>query len=152
MMAQYTIKGQVMDDQGIPVEGVTVSINNTDLVFVTGSDGKFNISDIEKPQIELNFFKEDWNGYLTEVKMTGEQTTKEMGVITMTKISAGTGIPVISLSETEVEQEEGFENISGLLSAGNDPFAQAAAFNFGAARFKMRGYKNNSTQTFINGS
>ncbi len=61
-------------------------------------------------------------------------------------------IPIISLSETELEREDGFENISGLLTASNDVFTNAAAFNFGVARFKMRGYQSNATQIFLNGS
>ncbi len=61
-------------------------------------------------------------------------------------------IPVLTLSETELETEEGFENISALLTASRDIFSNAAAFNWGISRFRIRGYDNNNTETFINGA
>lgn len=61
-------------------------------------------------------------------------------------------IPILSLSATQLETDDGFENISGILSASMDLFTSAAAFNFGAARFRIRGYDNNASQIYINGS
>lgn len=41
--------------------------------------------------------------------------------------------------------------VSGLLQSSRDVFTNTAAFNFGAARFKVRGYKSNQTIIMING-
>ena len=41
--------------------------------------------------------------------------------------------------------------VSGLLQSSRDVFTNTAAFNFGAARFKIRGYNSNQTTIMING-
>jgi len=42
--------------------------------------------------------------------------------------------------------------VSSLLTASRDPFQQAAAFNFNATRFRIRGYDNRYVETFIDGA
>ena len=41
--------------------------------------------------------------------------------------------------------------VSGLLQSSRDVFTNTAAFNFGVARFKIRGYQSNQTLIMING-
>ena len=43
------------------------------------------------------------------------------------------------------------ENVSALLTARNDRFAATAAFTFGVARFRIRGYDSQNTDVFLNG-
>jgi len=54
--------------------------------------------------------------------------------------------PVISLDDNDVSQ-----GISSQLTAGRDPYFSAATFNWGAARFKIRGYDNDNFITYMNG-
>lgn len=54
--------------------------------------------------------------------------------------------PVISLDDNDISQ-----GISSQLTAGRDPFFSAATFNWGAARFKIRGYDNDNFITYMNG-
>ncbi|MBS1747176.1 MAG: Plug domain-containing protein [Bacteroidetes bacterium] len=58
--------------------------------------------------------------------------------------------PVISLDADELSGAS-TQNISSLLTAGRDPFYTAAAFNFSAARFRIRGYNADFSGTYING-
>ncbi len=60
-------------------------------------------------------------------------------------------IPVISLDEND-GQDGSAQNISSQLSAGRDPFLNAATFKFGAVRFRIRGYDADQFGTFINGA
>ncbi len=69
-----------------------------------------------------------------------------------TIVTPSNNIPILTLSETELEDENEFENVSGLLTASRDVFSNAAAFNFGVARFRIRGYDNNTTDIFVNGA
>ncbi len=66
--------------------------------------------------------------------------------------NSSTSIPILTLSESELETEGDFENVSGLLTASRDIFSNVAAFNWGISRFKIRGYDNNNTDIFINGA
>lgn len=59
-------------------------------------------------------------------------------------------LPVISLDENDA-QDGSAQNISSQLSAGRDPFLNAATFKFGAVRFRIRGYDADQFGTYING-
>ncbi|HMK04188.1 MAG TPA: TonB-dependent receptor [Ferruginibacter sp.] len=59
-------------------------------------------------------------------------------------------IPTISLDEND-GQDGSAQNISSQLSAGRDPFLNAATFKFGAVRFRIRGYDADQFGTYING-
>jgi hypothetical protein len=59
-------------------------------------------------------------------------------------------IPTISLGDNELN-DVGNQNISSLLTAGRDPFYNAATFNFSAMRFHVRGYEADYTSVYING-
>ncbi|MBS1927966.1 MAG: TonB-dependent receptor [Chitinophagaceae bacterium] len=60
-------------------------------------------------------------------------------------------IPVISLDESE-EESGSAQNVSSLLSAGRDPYLNAATFKFSAVRFRVRGYDADQFGTYINGA
>src|SRR5690349_14477230 len=57
--------------------------------------------------------------------------------------------PVITLDDND-QGDAGNQNISSLLTAGRDPYYAAAAFNFSAVRFRIRGYENDQFSTFMN--
>lgn len=59
-------------------------------------------------------------------------------------------IPVVSLDEND-GQDGSAQNISSQLSAGRDPFLNAATFKFSAVRFRIRGYDADNFNTYING-
>lgn len=56
----------------------------------------------------------------------------------------------ISLDENDMG-DAGTQNISSMLTAGRDPFFNAASYNFSALRFRMRGYENDLFSTYMNG-
>ena len=58
---------------------------------------------------------------------------------------------VVSLSSADLDDNED-SDISGVLSASRDVFASAAAFAFGSARFRIRGYDSELTSMYINGA
>jgi len=64
------------------------------------------------------------------------------------------GAPIGSsfiLSESDLDSELGGQDISGLLRASRDVFSSTAGFNFGTARFRIRGLDGDHTNVFING-
>ncbi|MDD2322572.1 MAG: TonB-dependent receptor plug domain-containing protein [Bacteroidales bacterium] len=60
-------------------------------------------------------------------------------------------IPVITISASELEEDEQSQDISGLLSASDDIFVSTAGYTFGSARFRIRGYDSEYTTVMING-
>ena len=71
-------------------------------------------------------------------------------ILEQLKEDVGDNIPVISLDEND-GQDGSAQNISSLLSAGRDPFFNAAAFKFNAVRFRIRGYDADLFGTYMNG-
>lgn len=58
-------------------------------------------------------------------------------------------IPVVTLDENDFG--DGGQNISSILTAGRDPFFNAASYNFSPTRFRIRGYDGELFATFMNG-
>ena len=59
-------------------------------------------------------------------------------------------LPVVSLDDNDFS-DAGSQNISSLLTAGRDPFYNAASFNFSPARFRIRGYDADMFEVYMNG-
>lgn len=60
-------------------------------------------------------------------------------------------IPVFSTGGNESEADLDEQDVSSLLHASKDLFTQFAGFQFGSARFRMRGYSTENQQVMING-
>jgi len=56
----------------------------------------------------------------------------------------------ISLDDNDIS-EGSSQSVSSVLTAGRDPFTSAAAYNFFALRFRIRGYESDLFGTYING-
>lgn len=66
------------------------------------------------------------------------------------KASISDNIPTVTLDDNDLGDGSA-QNVASLLTAGRDPFYNAASFNFGAARFKIRGYDADAFGTYMNG-
>jgi hypothetical protein len=79
------------------------------------------------------------------------QATIDSNQVEEIKEAGNDNIPVISLDENDM-QDGSAQNISSQLSAGRDPFLQAASFKFSAVRFRVRGYDADLFGTYMNGA
>ena len=59
--------------------------------------------------------------------------------------------PAFITSLEELDNSSGGQSTSGLLQSSRDVFASTAAYNFGVARFRIRGYNGDQTTIMING-
>lgn len=75
---------------------------------------------------------------------------RDTNIIETLKDNLLDNIPVISVDEND-GQDGSAQNISSQLSAGRDPFLNAATFKFSAVRFRIRGYDSDQFGTYING-
>jgi hypothetical protein len=60
-------------------------------------------------------------------------------------------VPVITLSVEDIEGDSESYDISSLLQGSRDIYVSTAGFNFGAARYRIRGYDSENTLVMING-
>ncbi len=64
--------------------------------------------------------------------------------------NVASNIATISIDENDLGDGVS-QNVSSILTAGRDPFLIAAAYNFSALRFRMRGYESDLSAVYING-
>ncbi len=161
MLAQHTgVHGVVLDARnGLPVEGATVILDNQGIVATTGHNGDFLIDDASQGNdvlLVLCYGFKDWSQPVTIVNGVVE----DLGVIRVEHLSFETAeamefrntVADMALSESQLEDEEGNTQEVALLSGATDnPFYQASSYTFSTARFRIRGYENNKTETYING-
>ncbi len=161
MLAQQTgVHGVVLDARnGLPVEGATVILDNQGIVATTGRNGDFLIDEASQGNdvlLVLCYGFKDWSQPVTLINGVVE----DLGVIRVEHLSFETAEEMefrnvmadMALSESQLEDEEGHTQEVALLSGATDnPFYQASSYTFSTARFRIRGYENNKTETYING-
>lgn len=62
-----------------------------------------------------------------------------------------TGIPIMIISESDLDSDEPTQNVSGLLQSSRDIYVRTAGFTFGQTRFRIRGYDSENTTVLIGG-
>ncbi|MCD4746538.1 MAG: TonB-dependent receptor plug domain-containing protein, partial [Bacteroidales bacterium] len=71
-----------------------------------------------------------------------------LSVISEKEVSS---VPTISITASELANDEESQDISGLLQSSRDIFVSTAGYTFGSTRFKIRGYNSENTSILING-
>jgi hypothetical protein len=66
-------------------------------------------------------------------------------------LSSRFNIPIFSTTGGDIENDMDQQDVSSLLSSSRDVFAQFAVFQFGAARYRMRGYLAENQSVMVNG-
>ena len=160
-LAQHAgVRGVVLDARnGLPVEGATVILDNQGIVATTGHNGDFLIDDARQGNdvlLVLCYGFKDWSQPVT---LVGD-VVEDLGIIKVEHLSFESAEALeyrsnmadMALSESQLEDEEGNTQEVALLSGASDnPFYQASSYTFSTARFRIRGYENNKTETYING-
>lgn len=68
-----------------------------------------------------------------------------------TTVQAQPQLPIYTITADDLDSELGSQDISGILQSSRDVFTATAGFNFGSARFRIRGYDSENTLVTING-
>ncbi|MBI2721466.1 MAG: TonB-dependent receptor [Bacteroidetes bacterium] len=68
-----------------------------------------------------------------------------------TTSAAKFNLPIFSTSGADADADMDNQDVSGLLQSSRDVFTQFASFQFGVARYRMRGYASENQQVLING-
>lgn len=161
---RISVYGIVQDTNSKPLAGVTVSVGETE---TTSNDvGRFRVSfNQQGTSFTISFYKDGYqilDKTLTVAELTTTGTGYKIGPIQLAQatvpesnakdvVTGEDRIPTISLSEGDDEGGDfGDQNISGILSAGRDPFVNAASFNLSTGGFEIRGY-DAETPTLFNG-
>lgn len=135
-----------------PLPGATVALQSSGREVLTNADGFFVM---DKVTIGEQFLTVSITGYVPQnfsLKIVSGRAL-DLGIITLEEdITSEQQLGLITLTDNDLaDGNSGSENSAGLLQASRDVFQQAAAFNWGPARFKMRGLDTEYGSILING-
>jgi hypothetical protein len=148
------IRGTVLDGsrkEALP--GAEAELLTGERAF-SNADGTFELrTTLTSGRVLLTIQRASYSTFETLVDLSAEQEI-QLGIIELflreesDQFGAEDIIPVIDLSMTD---GVGGQNISGVLTASRDVFVNTAAFIFGPARFRIRGYDSGQTSLLMNG-
>jgi len=152
------VTGIVHDNESRnPLSAVQVSLPKLGWVDTTDEKGKFSLENVPIGTYQLCFkgstVKTD------TIKIIVRRNKVDLGTIHLyrpssTKDEDFFNYPIISLADGDIADGidgEELGNVSGMLTAGRDPFSTASAFSWNAFRYKGRGYEQNRYEVVING-
>ncbi|WP_298148946.1 carboxypeptidase-like regulatory domain-containing protein [Flavobacterium sp.] len=147
------VTGLVVDSKTKqPLQGVVVSVENSALTTFTNELGQFTIEKAPTGNQIVSVVSAGFNRQLLNVKIEEGQTL-DLGTIVLAEDQTEEQqLALITIVENDLgDDNSGSENTAGLLQATRDVYQQAAAFNWGQARFRIRGLDNEYGTTMING-
>ncbi|WP_396148017.1 carboxypeptidase-like regulatory domain-containing protein [Flavobacterium sp.] len=150
---QSTVKGKVVDSKSqSPLGSVKVMIQSNEQFVTTNSFGEFQISGISVGNQILVISVEGYNTQNFAIEVVANQTL-DVGLLFLDEdITLEQQLSLVTITENDLgDDNSGSESTAGLLQSSRDAYQQAAAFNWGLARFRMRGLDNEYGVTMING-
>ena len=152
--AQQTIvQGSIKDmltDQ--PIEGVLVHFEGTQLNALSDALGEFKFSSNVPPGEQILSLKRV--GYLVARYpiIVSEGQILDIQDMMLQVDNSDDDLFTITLSEDELNSDtSGADNITGLLAFSQDIFQRAAAFEFSASFFRVRGLNSDNGNVLMNG-
>lgn len=148
------VKGTVSDGNILEeIPKVTVKIKGTTTSVLTDVNGNFELKNIAAGKHLLVVTKQGYISKNVPINVSNGKALN-LGTIFMYKqVAEREDLSTITLSDDELLDDEdgGSDNVSGLLVSSKDAFLRAAAFNFGQAWFRVRGYDSENGTVMLNG-
>ena len=156
VMAQTGLRGIVIDSRtNVPVMGATVLLDEQGVSAITGPSGDFLINDARPGNDRLLIFCYGYRDLVKDVVILN--TIDDLGTIRLYPTSSemedeNEDNAELVLTESMLEDEEGnAQQVGALTGATDNPYYKATNYNFSTMRFRIRGYNNEYSQTYING-
>ncbi|WP_394774044.1 carboxypeptidase-like regulatory domain-containing protein [Flavobacterium sp.] len=135
-----------------PIENVVVSIQNSSVTQLTTSQGKFELHSSIKGEQLLLLHSQGYKDLLLKINSNPEQTVN-LGILQLEdNFLDSAPATLITLLDSDLSDDNSSsEMTSGLLQSSKDAFMQASAFNWGQARFRVRGLDSENGTMMLNG-
>ena len=148
-----TVTGKVVDSKTQkPMQSVVTTIENTTLTATTNAEGIFVIQNVIPGKQILKVNVTGFTIQMLPLEIVSGQNL-DLGVVVLEEDETEEQqLSLITITENDLgDDNSGSESTAGLLQATRDTYNQAAAFNWGQARFRIRGLDNEYGTTMING-
>ena len=150
---QTTIRGVVNDMlTSQPIDAVLVQLEGTELSTLTDPQGSFAfLLDVPLGEQMLVFSKDGFLNARYPI-VVSEGSDLNLPDLMLEIDNSNDELFTITLSDDELNDDSsGADNISGLLSASQDIFQRAAAFEFSSSFFRVRGLNTDNGTVLMNG-
>ena len=147
------LSGKVVDSKTQkPMQSVIVSIQNTNLMQLSDAKGTFSFDKVEVGNQLLRIRTNGYKEQLLQIEVKAGELL-DIGTVNLEEdITTEQQLSLITITDSDLSDDNGgSESTAGLLQASRDVFLQAAAYNFGQARFSVRGIDNEYSNILING-
>lgn len=150
---ETTVTGKMIDSKTQkPISGVKVLMVSNQKEVISINTGEFKF---ENPPIGTQTLIFSQNGYIEQSYLIEVEKGKKLdigSVVMEEDAQVEQQLSLVTITESDLgDDNSGSESTSGLLQSSRDTYQQAAAFNWGQARFRMRGLDNAYGTTMING-
>lgn len=148
-----SLSGKVMDAKTEkPLLNAIISIQNSSFTEIADSDGFFKFTGLPAGSHLLQIRTVGYKEQLLVIELS-EGESIDLGTILLEfDMSSEQQASLITITENDLSDDNsGSESTAGLLQASRDVFQKSAAFNWGQARFRIRGLDNEYGSTMING-
>lgn len=154
VFAQETIITGIVTDAKTqnPLESVVASIQNSSVTALTSKNGKFELHSSLKGEQLILIHSQGYKDLLLKVQSNFGQNIN-LGILQLEDtFSDEVPAALITLLDSDLSDDNSSsEMTSGLLQSSKDAFMQAAAFNWGQARFRIRGLDSENGTMMLNG-
>jgi len=144
------LEGKVIATTGEPAVGVGVEVIGQNQTGQTNASGIFRIQDLKPGNYTLELTSDKYATQQVNVKAADFTTTFNIALKKVSVIGTEDLDELDIVTELELLDSDDLE-VASLLTASRDPFNNVAAFNFRAARFRIRGYENVHNEILVNG-
>ncbi|WP_026914756.1 TonB-dependent receptor plug domain-containing protein [Christiangramia portivictoriae] len=150
------ISGRIIDAiTQVPLPQVKIAKENSFEETFSDPEGKFSleIDGIISKEVILHISRSGYLGKRISVNLTGVDELDLSSILLSPDSSQDLSFQnTISLSEEDmVDDEAGFDNISGILQSTRDAYFSAAAFDFSQTFYRVRGLGSEYGTLMING-
>ena len=148
---ECTLKGIVLEYKtNNALADVVIAVNEDNHKSKTNSAGEFEISTSSTGEQIVMFEKTDFGTKKYPVFL--EPGIVNLGIIYLERdLTVDKKDELIALTENDLTDVNSVSSGSGLLQASRDVFLSRAAFDFGQAFFKVRGYDSRNGLVLLNG-
>jgi hypothetical protein len=145
------VEGTVVDIlSGTALPGVVITLEGETATSLTGANGAFRVRTMLRGEYILSVLLPDYREQRIPVNLNG--TTISLGTLYLERdLEFEKQDNLIALTESELLDDDSGAGNLGLLQATRDVFLNRAAFDFGQAFFRVRGYDSQNGEVMLNG-
>ncbi len=156
--ADTVCRGRVLDEQGEPLIGASVTVPGTKLGTTVDIDGNFSITvpdNVKKIKISLIGFmpvEQAKTANMGTVTLKSDvQTLQDVVVTQSVARTRKTPVALSQVSGVEIETKIGAQELPEVLKTTPGVWATPAGGGFGDSKINMRGFKSENVAVLING-